>query len=103
MLEQSVPRWSVSFALEGDIDTASVPAVSQPLFDLLEHRECSELQVDCSRVSLIDARGLSMMARAQRVADENNCRLMWMDPSAPLLKMLSDTGMHEYLSIAVSS
>jgi anti-sigma B factor antagonist len=102
MLEQGAARRSISFALEGDIDMASVPAIAQPLFDILERGECSEMQVDCSGISFIDARGLSMMARAQRIADESGCRLMWMDPSAELLKILSIAGMYEYLTISVS-
>lgn len=102
MLEQSVPRGLVSFALQGDVDTASVPTVSRPLFDTLERAGCAELEVDCSGVTFIDTRGLAMMARAQRIADESGCRLTWIDPSPQLLEMLSATGVYEYLSIAVS-
>jgi anti-sigma B factor antagonist len=102
MLEQSLPR-PTSLRLEGDIDTASVPSVSEPLFRLLERGDCSDLRIDCSGVTFIDARGLSMMARAQRIADEGGCTLTWLDPSPQLMRMLSLTGMHEYLTISITA
>jgi anti-sigma B factor antagonist len=102
MLEDRTQGRVESLALEGDVDVASVPARSETLFGILDRGECAELHVDCSGISFIDARGLSMMARAQRIADERGCRLHWINPSAQLLKMLTITGMYEYLSIRMS-
>jgi anti-sigma B factor antagonist len=102
MLERSVSR-PTSLRLEGDIDTASVPSASEPLFGLLREGDCSDLHVDCSGVTFIDARGLSMMARAQRIADESGCTLTWLNPSPRVMRLLSVTGMHEYLKISITT
>jgi anti-anti-sigma factor len=102
MLDQSFTRRLTCLSLEGELDAATIPEACEPLFKLLERGECAELHVDCSGIWFIDARGLSMMARAQRIAEESGCRLVWMDPPEHLLKLLTIRGMYEYVSIGVS-
>jgi len=62
--------------LEGDLDVVSAGPVGDQLCSLVEVGELI-IEVDCRAVTFIESRGLAMMARVQRLANESGCLLTW--------------------------
>jgi anti-anti-sigma regulatory factor len=50
-------------------------------------------------VTFIESRGLAMMARVQRLANESGCRLTWRALPLHALRTIHLSGLDEYLQI----
>ena len=53
----------------------------------------------CSAVTFIESRGLAMMARVQRYAEEAGCRLAWRELPLHALRTIHVSGLDTYLTI----
>jgi hypothetical protein len=47
----------------------------------------------------VESRGLAMMARVQRFAEDAGCALSWRDLPLPVLRTIHVTGLDTYLRI----
>ena len=84
--------------LDGDIDLATAAKVGDRLEALVNSGRDSVVVV-CDAVSFIESRGLAMMARIQRLADDAGCHLSWRDLQLPVLRTIHTTGLDTYLRI----
>jgi anti-anti-sigma factor len=90
-------RDSTEFELEGDIDVTNAGAIGDQLCELaVEH---PAVVVGCSRVTFVESRGLAMMARVQRFAEESGCVLTWRELPLHVHRTLHVTGLDDYLRI----
>ncbi len=91
--EQPLP-----FELDGDIDVVRAGTLGDRLCALIE-TGTPAIAVLCSSVTFIESRGLAMMARVQRFADEAECRLTWRDLPLHALRTIHLSGLDSYLRI----
>jgi anti-anti-sigma factor len=84
--------------LDGDLDVVSAGPVGDELCGLVELGE-RVIEVDCGAVTFIESRGLAMMARVQRLANESGCRLTWRGLPLHALRTIHLSGLDEYLRI----
>ena len=70
---------AVELALEGDIDVTTAGPLGDQLCELVDASP-RRIAVVCASVTFIESRGLAMMARVQRYAEESGCRLTWREP-----------------------
>lgn len=84
--------------LDGDIDIASAGEIGDRLCELVAAGH-DAVVVACSAVSFVESRGLAMMARVQRFADEAGCRLSWRDLHLEVLRTIHLSGLDTYLRI----
>jgi anti-anti-sigma factor len=84
--------------LEGDIDVARAGLLGDRLCALIETGPPA-IAVVCSSDTFIESRGLAMMARVQRYADEAGCRLAWRGLPLHALRTIHLTGLDAYLVI----
>ena len=84
--------------LEGDIDVANAATIGDELLGLVTRGEPSVV-VMCSAITFVESRGLAMMARVQRYAEENGCRLSWRGLPVHVLRSMHVTGLDQYLRI----
>jgi anti-anti-sigma factor len=84
--------------LEGDLDVISSGPVGDELCGLVDLGE-RVIKVDCTAVTFIESRGLAMMARVQRLANESGCRLTWRGLPLHALRAIHLSGLDEYLQI----
>ena len=84
--------------LDGDIDLSRAASVGDQL-EALVSSGLDSVVVVCDAVSFVESRGLAMMARVQRVAEEAGCRLSWRDLQLPVLRAIHLTGLDTYLRI----
>lgn len=91
---------STTVHLEGDIDVANASLIGDELLGLVSSGERS-IVVMCSAITFVESRGLAMMARVQRFADDDGCRLTWRDLPLHVLRSMHVTGLDRYLRIEV--
>ena len=97
--EPEPPRSAVvELALEGEIDLANAGALGDELCALIDSAPPA-IAVVCSSVAFIESRGLAMMARVQRYADESGCPLSWRELPVHVLRTIHVNGLDEYLTI----
>jgi anti-anti-sigma factor len=84
--------------LEGDIDVSNAGEIGERICQLLEGDHV-EVVVDCSAVTFVESRGLAMMARVQRSAEDAGLRLAWRGFSLSVLRTLHTSGLDTYLDI----
>ena len=84
--------------LEGDLDVVTAGPVGDQLCSLVVFGE-QVIEVDCTAVTFIESRGLAMMARVQRLANESGCRLSWRSLPLDALRTIHLSGLDEYLQI----
>jgi anti-sigma B factor antagonist len=92
------PAGSTTVHLEGDIDVSNAGRIGDELVDLVATGN-SSIVVVCSAITFVESRGLAMMARVQRFADENGCTLTWRGFSLQVLRSMHVTGLDRYLRI----
>ena len=83
--------------LAGDIDVSNAGEIGERICQLLEGDH--EVVVDCSAVTFVESRGLAMMARVQRSAEDAGLRLTWRGFSLQVLRTLHTSGLDTYLDI----
>jgi anti-anti-sigma factor len=84
--------------LEGDIDIANAAHLGDWLCDLVTS-DYEAVVVTCDAVTFVESRGLAMMARVQRRADDAGCRLTWRALPLHVLRTIHLTGLDAYLRI----
>jgi anti-anti-sigma factor len=88
---------SAEVELEGDIDVTNAGAIGDHLCELAANHPA--VVVVCTRVTFVESRGLAMMARAQRFAQEAGCALTWRELPLHVHRTLHVTGLDDYLRI----
>src|SRR4051794_35135182 len=84
--------------IEGDLDVARAGGIGDWLCSLIETGPPA-IAIECTGVSLIESRGLAMMARGQRFAEETGCPLTWRCLPLPALRTIHLSGLDGYLHI----
>ena len=87
--------------LAGDIDVESTPRIRRRIAAGLRVSRTTgcAVVVDCTAVTFVEARGLGMMARLQRRADEEGLSLSWRGLNEHVLKTIHVAGIDTYLRI----
>ena len=88
---------TTEFALVGDIDVTNSADIGDQLCELVTSQEA--VVVVGSAVTFVESRGLAMMARVQRLAEESGCDLSWRGFPLPVLRTMHVTGLDRYLRI----
>ena len=83
--------------LEGDIDVTNAGAIGDRLCELAAKHPA--VVVVCTRVTFVESRGLAMMARVQRFAEEAGCELTWRELPLHVHRTLHVSGLDDYLRI----
>jgi len=89
---------STTLHLEGDIDVGNAAAIGDELVELVASGSATVVVV-CSGITFVGSRGLAMMARVQRCADDAGCRLSWRSLPLHVLRSIHLTGLDRYLRI----
>jgi anti-sigma B factor antagonist len=89
---------STTIRLEGDIDVSNAGEIGDELVDAVA-RGGGPIVVMCSEITFVESRGLAMMARVQRFAEENDCELTWRGLPLQVLRSMHVTGLDRYLHI----
>jgi anti-anti-sigma factor len=89
---------SITVRLQGDIDVEHAATIGDDLTERIAVGYESVV-VDCSAISFVESRGLAMMARVQRFADDAECRLSWRALPLHVLRAIHVTGLDRYLRI----
>ena len=90
-------RGAAEFLLPGDIDVTNAGAIGDRLCELATAN--GVVVVVGSAVTFVESRGLAMMARVQRVAEESGCDLSWRGFPVHVLRTIHTTGLDRYLRI----
>jgi anti-anti-sigma factor len=85
--------------LTGDIDTQHTPRIGRRIAAAIRASRGCAVIVDCTAVTFLETRGLAMMSRAQRRAEESACPLIWRGLNADALKTLHVAGLDATLRI----
>jgi anti-anti-sigma factor len=88
---------STEVELAGDIDVTNAAAIGDHLCELATKHPA--VVVVCGEVTFVESRGLAMMARVQRFADESGCQLTWRDLPLHVHRTLHTSGLDDYLRI----
>jgi anti-anti-sigma factor len=89
---------STLVALVGDIDVNNAQEISERICEVID-RGHDAVVVECSAVTFVESRGLAMMARVQRSADDAGCRLTWRALPLRVLRTIHVSGLDTYLQI----
>jgi anti-anti-sigma factor len=84
--------------LAGDIDVTNASTIGEELTDLVASGKDS-IVVMCSAITFVESRGLAMMARVQRFAEDHDCDLIWRGLPLHVLRSMHVTGLDRYLRI----
>jgi anti-anti-sigma factor len=89
--------------LSGEIDVENTPRIRRRIGASLRVSRATgcAVVVDCTAVIFVESRGLAMMARLQRRADEEGLPLSWRGFNEHVLKTIHVTGLDAYLRIDV--
>jgi len=87
--------------LAGDIDVENTPRIRRRIAAGLRVSRTTgcAVVVDCRAVTFVESRGLGMMARLQRRADEEGLSLSWRGLNEHVLKTIHVAGIDTYLRI----
>jgi anti-sigma B factor antagonist len=91
---------AITIHLEGEIDVSNASTIGDELVDLIDSGK-EAIVVMCSAITFVESRGLAMMARVQRFAEENGCQLSWRGFPLQVLRAMHVTGLDRYLRIEV--
>jgi anti-sigma B factor antagonist len=86
--------------LDGDIDVSNANQIAERICDLISD-DHDVVVVECSAVTFVESRGLAMMARVQRFAEDAGCQLTWRAFPLNVLRTLHVSGLDTYLRIEV--
>jgi len=90
-------RGAAEVELGGDIDVTNASAIGDQLCELASKHPT--VVVVCTQVTFVESRGLAMMARVQRFADEAGCELTWHELPLHVHRTLHVSGLDDYLRI----
>jgi anti-anti-sigma factor len=97
VVEPGAPE-STTVHLHGDIDVGNASAIGDELIEVVASGS-THVVVVCSSITFVESRGLAMMARVQRFADDAGCRLSWHALPLHVLHSIHVTGLDRYLHI----
>ena len=83
--------------LEGDIDVTNSAEIGDELCELASQHPT--VVVVCTDVTFVESRGLAMMARVQRFAEDAGCQLIWRELPLHVHRTLHVSGLDDYLHI----
>ena len=89
---------AVELELDGDIDVTTAGLLGDQLCALVD-TGVPAVAVVCASVTFIESRGLAMMARVQRYADEAGCPITWRALPLHVLRTIHVSGLDAYLRI----
>jgi anti-anti-sigma factor len=89
---------STTIHLRGDIDVGNAQVIGDEITALVSAGNATVVVV-CSGIAFVESRGLAMMARVQRFADEAGCSLSWRAFPLHVLQSIHVTGLDRYLRI----
>jgi anti-anti-sigma factor len=89
-----------SVELEGDIDVTNATRIGDELVALIDGG-IESIVVICTGITFVESRGLAMMARVQRFAEDTGCQLSWRGLPLHVLRAMHVTGLDRYLRIEV--
>jgi anti-anti-sigma factor len=89
---------STTIHLEGDIDVSNAGTIGDELVGVVAGG-AESVVVMCTAITFVESRGLAMMARVQRFAEENGCELTWRGLPLHVLRSMHVTGLDRYLRI----
>ena len=58
------------------------------------------IELDLSAVTFVDSSGIGALVRAHRVADDAGARIVLVDPSHPVVRVLALVGLEGYFAVA---
>ncbi|WP_229068473.1 STAS domain-containing protein [Actinoplanes sp. DH11] len=93
MYETSSDGITLRAALAGDLDLADADEVRDNLAAAAQASPCQFLQVDVSRVDLIDSYALGALISARNTAAAAGVTLTLINPSPPVAKAIKVTGL----------
>ncbi|MEO8969130.1 MAG: STAS domain-containing protein [Solirubrobacteraceae bacterium] len=96
-IERTVDGNRLVLSLAGELDLATAPALKAVLEDA-QSDGLSHLVIDLSGVQFMDSTGITVLAAAQRAADENQHSLSLRRGSAQVQRVLKITGLLERLT-----
>lgn len=96
-IERTVDGNRLVLSLAGELDLATVPALKAVLKDA-QSDGLSHLAIDLSGVQFMDSAGITVLAAAQRAADENQHTLSLRRGPAQVQRVLEITGLLERLT-----
>lgn len=82
----------VSVAATGEIDVTSAWPFGAQLSRLAEEQPTGEVEVDLAGLRFIDSTGVAALKRAYRTAARHGCRLVVVNPTGIVLRVLTLTG-----------
>jgi anti-anti-sigma factor len=85
------------FPLTADIDVTNSGEIGDRLCELVTSHDA--VIVVGTAVTFVESRGLAMMARVQRLAEESGCDLSWRGFPLPVLRTIHVTGLDHYLHL----
>ena len=85
--------------LVGEIDIANSLGTGEWILHELEEARCEAALVDCSRLTFVDATGMSMMLRVQHHAQMSHVVLAWSRLRGLPLQAIRAVGLDEQLAM----
>lgn len=97
--DASYEAQTVTLRIAGDIDLASVSALTEFAEAELGRADCTAVVLDISGVSFIDSTGLSALLRVHSRGEELNKPVRLRDPSESVRYLMLITGTTEFFTI----
>lgn len=88
---------TTEFHLQGDIDVTNAGQIGDQLEALVSQHPA--VTVVCTELTFVESRGLAMMARVQRFAEDAGCTLTWRELPLHVHRTLHISGLDDYLHI----
>jgi anti-sigma B factor antagonist len=84
---------TVTVALTGELDDASVPAVESAVLRAAAEHDATRVRLDLAELSFIDSSGLAMLIRLERGSANEGFRFSVVEPSDAVRTRLDRTGL----------
>ena len=85
--------------LAGEIDAETGMLLRDAVARLDAPRHQS-IELDLSAVTFVDSSGIRALVQAHRVADDAGARIVLVDPSHPVVRVLALVGLEGYFAVA---
>ena len=87
----------VNLAGEIDAETGMLLRDAVARLDAPRHQS---IELDLSAVTFVDSSGIGALVQAHRVADDAGARIVLVDPSHPVVRVLALVGLEGYFAVA---
>ena len=85
--------------LEGEID-AETGILVQDAVARVDPARHQSIELDLSAVTFVDSSGIGALVQARRVADGAGVRIVLVDPSHPVVRVLALVGLEGFFAVA---